>query len=181
MRIQVLEHLTLFSQWWITSNYYCSLLFSVPSTKLEDYLRCVKNCMCLHKNGFPDFSSAMRALPAWSTVAGPGDDRRSLETKRVQAAKVWDLEKVMEIGGSSQLIRNLLTKNPWWWGGWRPLGRFWWFTWICVSNVVWYYVQWKLSHCEAIFSVEVVHVLTVLLSFIFPKADGAEGGQNGGA
>jgi len=55
----------------------------------------------------------MRALPAWSTVAGPGDDQRSLETKQVQAAKAWDLEKVMEIGGSSQLIRNLLTKNPW--------------------------------------------------------------------
>ena len=50
-------------------------------------------------------------VSAWSTVAGPGDDRRSLGTKQVQATKAWDLEKLMEIGGSSELVDDISPQN----------------------------------------------------------------------
>ena len=125
------------------------------------------------------FVDYFRCVRAWSTVAGPGDDWRSLATKQVQATQaerevdghLW----ILRVGLKSLHKKSMKVKRVYM----GPLGRFWWFIWICFSSVAWYYFQWKSSHCEAMFSVEVVHVLKVFLSLIFQKPDGAEGGQWG--
>lgn len=63
-----------------------------------------------------------RALPAWSIKR-----RRRWSKKPWNETRPSSQGRTGEIDGNLwifRVVRNLSTKNPWWWGGWGPLGRF---------------------------------------------------------
>ena len=165
------RYLTVFPEWWITSNLLLFVRCFLLHSKLENDFRCV----------------GMEHDP---TVAGPGDDPRSLGTKQVQATKAWELVKIDEnvwifrVGGWHLSAKSKGDEDL----RWGPLGsdglRYYnafglrWSTWRVVINRATF--NQHSSRCEAWFPFEVVHILTVFLSFIFPKARRCRRGPNGG-
>lgn len=111
--------------------------------------------MCLHKNGFPGFSSTMWALPVWSTER-PWRWSKKPWNATGPSSQGWnwgnrwtfvDLPSWLEI--SPQKIREGEE------GLYGPLGLFWWFIWIVMGLFFKFLLditfKWKSSKSEGTF------------------------------